>query len=105
MSVINRSMEKVELQEKIDIRTPTGVSKAEWRRVRDIDVALYSIDDRINTNSVRFNSSTHTGLTREKEIKEGKCRLTKKGLIYEVLSAKIEGKFTQLYLKAVDTNV
>lgn len=105
MPSINRDMELVLLETKIKIRTPSGATKETWGNPIDIEVAIYDIDDRINTQSVRFNDSSHTGLTRYKDIKEGINRLRKGETVYNILSAKTKGRLTQLYLKVADTNV
>ncbi|MBE6058236.1 hypothetical protein [Clostridium sp.] len=105
MPSINRDMEPILLETKIKTRTPSGATKEEWKESNTIEVAIYDIDDRINTQSVKFNDSSHTGLTRHKDIKEGINRLRKGDTVYNILSAKTKGRLTQLYLKVVDTNV
>ncbi len=102
---INANMEPIELETKIKTRTPSGATKETWENTTTIEVAIYDIDDRINTQSVKFNDSSHTGLTRYKDIKEGINRLRKGNTVYNILSAKTKGRLTQLYLKVVDTNV
>ncbi|MCW6061609.1 hypothetical protein [Clostridium sporogenes] len=98
-------MKPILLETKIKTRTPSGATKEEWKESNIIQVAIYDIDDRINTQSVRFNDSSHTGLTRDKDIKEGVNRLRKDDTVYNILSAKVKGRLTQLYLKVVDSNV
>lgn len=105
MPSINRDMESILLESKIKIRTPSGATKETWDKAITIDVAIYDIDDRINTQSAKFNDSSHTGLTRYKDIKEGINRLRKGDTVYNILSAKTKGRLTQLYLKVADTNV
>ncbi|MCW6112415.1 phage head completion protein [Clostridium sporogenes] len=106
MASINRDMNPILLETKVKTRTPSGATKEEWKESNTIEVAIYDIDDRINTQSVKFNDSSHTGLTRhKKDIKEGINRLRKGDTVYNILSAKTKGRLTQLYLKVVDTNV
>lgn len=102
---INANMEPILLEIKTKNRTPSGATKEAWGNAITIEVAIYEIDDRINTQSVKFNDSSHTGLTRYKDIKEGINRLRKGDTVYNILSAKTKGRLTQLYLKVVDTNV
>lgn len=105
MPSINRDMKPILLESKVKKRTPSGATKESWEKSIDIEVAIYDIDDRINTQSVKFNDSSHTGLTRYKDIKEGVNRLRKDNTVYSILSAKTKGRLTQLYLKVVDTDV
>lgn len=107
MASINRDMESILLDKKIKSRTKSGAEKWEWdtENATLISAAIYDIDDRINTQSVRFNDSSHIGLTRYKDIKEGLNRLRKDDTVYNILSAKIKGRLTQLLLKRIDTDV
>ncbi|KMT21593.1 hypothetical protein [Clostridium cylindrosporum] len=104
MAII-RDMQPYILEEKVTYRTPSKFLKEVWIEIKSIDVAIYENDDRINTQSVRFNSSTHTGLTNYKEIKEGRNRIRKGEVIYTILSCKTRGRLTTLLLKVVDTDV
>lgn len=107
MPSINRDMKHILLEPKVKKRTPSGATKEVWDtdNAITIEVAIYDIDDRINTQSVKFNDSSHTGLTRYKDIKEGVNRLRKGNTVYNILSSKPKGRLTQLYLKVVDTDV
>lgn len=107
MASINRDMGKIFLDKKTKTRTPSGAEKWNWDTENsiEIEVAIYDIDDRINTQNARFNDSSHIGLTRYKDIKEGLNRLRKGDMIYNILSSKSKGRFTQLLLKRVDTDV
>ena len=102
---INREMDSYILEVKETIRTPSKATKETWKEIKSIDVSIYEVDDRINTQSVRFNDSTHIGLTWCKDIKDGKNRLKKGETIYNILSSKTKGRFTTLLLKVVDTDV
>lgn len=107
MPSINRDMKPILLETKVKKRTSSGATKEVWDTDNPItiQVAIYDIDDRINTQSVRFNDSSHSGITRYKDIKEGINRLRKGDTVYNILSAKTKGRLTQLYLKVVDSNV
>lgn len=102
---INSEMKPMILETKIKTRTPSGATKEVWGNPVKIDIAIYDIDDRINTQSVKFNDSSHTGLTRCKDIKEGVNRLVEGNTVYNILSAKTKGRLTQLHMKVVDVNV
>lgn len=101
---INREMHPVTLQVRKKKESPTGAASYEWIDYSTIDVAIYKTNDTLNTQSIRYNESSHTGLTYEKEIKENQCRLKDQGIIYEVTSADPKGRLTTLLLKAVDTD-
>lgn len=103
--MLNRDMIPCVLEKKEKVKQPSGASKEVWVVDKEIYIAIYDIDDRINTQSVRFNNSTHTGLTAEKSIREGINRLNGKGTIYTIEGCKLKGRLTQLLLKKVDTNV
>lgn len=103
--MINRNMQKCILEKKEKVKQPSGATKETWTSEKEIEVAIYDIDDRINTQSAKFNSSTHTGLTTEKNMREGINRLNIEGTIYTIEGCKLKGRLTQLLLKKVDTNV
>lgn len=103
--MVNRDMKSIMLQRKEKIKTPTGASKETWVDVGSIDIALYKTNDMLNTQSVRYNNSTHTGLTTCKDIKEGLNRLIDNKIIYDITSCNTRGRLTTLLLKVVDTNV
>ncbi|MEG1256897.1 hypothetical protein [Clostridium sp.] len=102
--MINRDMKPIMLQKKEEIKTPSGATKEKWVDVGSIDVAIYKTNDYRNTQSVRYNESTHTGLTRCKDIKEGVNRLVNGEVVYDLTSANSKGRLTTLLLKVVDTN-
>lgn len=104
MSIIS-NMEAVILQVKTRVETKSGY-KDTWADKETIYVSIYKTNDMINTQSVKYNESTHTGLTFYKDIKEGVNRLLDdKGFIYEIKGANPKGRLTNLLLKVVDTNV
>jgi hypothetical protein len=103
---INSNMQAVKLQEKKKVDTKSGAKKYDWVDKETIYVSIYKTNDMINTQSVRYNESTHTGLTFYKNIKEGINRLLdNNGVIYEIKGANPQGRLTNLLLKVVDTNV
>lgn len=104
---INSEMRSYSLQRKIKIRTESGATREEWDAGRIIMVTVKKTNDLLHTQSVRYNESTHTGLTRCKYIKPYVNRLKKTdtGEIYEIISATNDGRFNNLLLKKVDTDV
>lgn len=102
---INREMKSVMLQESTPGASLTGAKKKVWVDKGMIDVAIYKTSDILNTQSVRYNESSHTGLTWEKGIKENMHRLKDGDIIYNITSADGKGRLTTLLLKVVDTGV
>lgn len=103
---INQNMKKYILQVRTIRESPTGAEEFEWVDFKEIDVAIYKTSDTLNTQSVRYNESTHVGITWEKEIKEHECRLRDvAGTIYGITAVDALSKRTTLLLKAVDTDV
>ncbi|AOR24305.1 hypothetical protein [Clostridium taeniosporum] len=102
---INADMKPIMLQKKKMVKSPTGAKKEQWVDVKIINVALYKTNDMLNTNSIKYNESSHTGLTFYKDVKEGINRLVKDKLVYNVTSANPQGRLNNLLLKVVDTNV
>ncbi|WP_089966494.1 hypothetical protein [Clostridium gasigenes] len=98
-------MKKVKLQVKYIEESPSGAERNEWKDVKEILVAIYKTNDTLNTQSIRYNASSHTGLTFSKDIKEGINRLVENNVVYEVTSANPKGRLNSLLLKVVDTNV
>lgn len=103
--MINRDMNPIMLQKKETTKTPSGATKEAWVTVGNIKVAIYKTNDYRNTQSVRYNESTHTGLTACKDIKEGVNRLIDGKVVYDLTSVNPKGRLTTLLLKVVDTNV
>lgn len=103
--MINRDMQPFMLQAKENIEKPSGAIKNSWVDLGIIYVSVYEINDTLNTQSIRYNSSTHTGLTVNKEVKEGINRLIDNDIVYEVISANPKGRLNSLLLRVVDTNV
>lgn len=101
---INREMKPVVLQELKKEKSDTGAYRGVWVEKGTIDVAIYKTNDVLNTQSVRYNESSHVGLTWAKGIKENKNRLIDGGMVYTVTSADEKGRLTSILLKAVDTD-
>ena len=101
------NMKHYMLQSKTKIRTESGAQKETWTNRLVIDVSIYDKNERLNTQSARYNESTHTGLTFYKKIKAFKNRLIDEETqeIYEITSAVNDGRLTNLLLKKVDTDV
>lgn len=100
---INQKMEEYILQRRIKTESLTGGELVKWVDHDLVDVAIYKTNDTLNTQSVRYNESTHTGITREKEIQEHEYRLKGiDGTIYNITSANAVGRMTTLLLKVVD---
>ncbi|KIL09249.1 phage head-tail adapter protein [Clostridium botulinum] len=102
---INSNMKPIMLQKKEKVKSPTGAKKEQWVDVKVINVAIYKTNDMLNTNSTKYNESSHTGITFYKDIKENMNRLVKDKTVYNVTSANPQGRLTNLLLKVVDTNV
>ncbi len=101
MSSIKRNLENVILEKSTKSGSSIGVQRETWQKVKDIQVSIYEIDSRTNTTVAKYNESTHTGLTHEKEIKQGSYRLKKDNQIYKILSSNTKGRLTQLILKEI----
>lgn len=103
--MIRRDMKSVTLQVRKEVETKSGAQKYDWVDEKHIEVAIYKTNSFINSNSVRYNESTHTGLTRYKDIKEGINRIVEGETIYNITAADNKSRLTNLLLKVVDTNV
>ena len=104
MSIVS-NMKSMQLQTKEKVKTPSGAIKETWVDKKIILVSVFKNNDMINTQSIRYNESSHTGLTFNKEVKEGASRLVDNNIVYEVISANSQGRINNLLLKVVDTNV
>lgn len=104
MSVIT-DMKPITLQEKVKIKSPSGAIKEDWKDIKTIDLALYLTDDMKYTQSVRYNESTHTGITFYKCLDKHINRFKEGSTIYSITKLNERGRFTNLLLKVIDTNV
>lgn len=103
---INSNMKAMTLQAKEKVPSKSGALKYDWKDKGVIYVSLFKNSDSISIQSVRYNQSTHTGLTFSKEVKEGINRLVdNEGTMYDVTGANPQGRLNNLLLKVVDTNV
>ncbi len=103
MSIIT-DMKPIMLQGKVEIEMPSGSKKESWNDIKTIDVAIYLIDDMKNTQSVRYNESSNTGITFFKGIDKNINRLKDGDVIYTITKVNSKGRFTALLLKAIDIN-
>ncbi|MDC4242534.1 hypothetical protein NE398_20600 [Clostridium tertium] len=104
MSIIT-DMKPIILQRRKTMPTNSGAPKYEWEDDKAIDVAIYLIDDMKNTQSVRYNESTNTGITFFKNIDKNNNRLKDGSVIYTITKVNNKGRFTTLLLKAIDIDV
>lgn len=104
MSVIT-DMKPIILQEKGESNSPSGAEKEEWKDIKTIDLALYLTNDMKYTQSVRYNESTHTGITFYKGLDKHTNRFKDGSTIYTITKLNERGRLTTLLLKVVDTNV
>lgn len=103
MSVIT-DMKPITLQEKVKIKSPSGAIKEDWKDIKTIDLALYLTDDMKYTQSVRYNESTHTGITFYKGLNKHTNRFRDGDTIYAITKVNERGRLTSLLLKVVETN-
>ncbi len=103
MSVVT-DMKPIMLQGKVKVESPSGAIRYEWQDVKSIDVVLYLTDDMKYTQSIKYNSSSHVGLTFFKDIDKNSNRLKLGDTIYDITKVNSKGRFTTLLLKVVDTN-
>ena len=93
------------LQVKTVVEGASGADKEAWMDVKTIDVAMYLTDDMKNTNSVRYNESTHTGLTFYKGLDKHINRFKDGETIYTITKLNERSRLTSLLLKVVDMDV
>lgn len=98
---INRDMKEYILQHNEPSRTPSGAEKASWVSKGVIRVTVYKKNDLKVSASEKYIESTHTGLTRCKDIDSDGYRLVRDGVIYEITDCNTEGRLTNLLLKMV----
>lgn len=98
-------MKPIMLQIKTTIEGTSGADREVWSDVKTIDVAIYLTDDMKNTNSVRYNESTHTGLTFYKGLDKHINRFKDGEIIYTITKLNERSRLTSLLLKVVDTDV
>ena len=98
---INRDMKEYTLQHNEPVRTPSGAEKASWVDKGTIRAAVYKKNDMKVSASEKYIESTHTGLTRCKDIDSDGYRLVRDGVIYEITDCNTEGRLTNLLLRMV----
>ena len=103
MSIVS-DMKLIILQRRKTIPTNSGAPKYEWEDDKTIDVAIYLFNDMKNTQSVRYNESTHTGITFYKGLDKHTSRFRDGEAIYTITKINERGRLTSLLLKVVETN-
>lgn len=98
---INRDMKEYTLEKKTSERSPSGADKEIWEQYEKIMVAVYKKNDMKIVTSEKYMESTHTGLTRCKDISADKCRLVRNGIIYQIMDCNTDSRLTNLLLKVV----
>lgn len=98
---INRDMRDYILEHKDAVRTGSGAEDYEWNPICTIKAAVYKKNDRSIVTSEKYLESTHTGLTRYREIIADEYRLVRDGICYLITDCNPEGRLTNLLLKAV----
>lgn len=101
---INRRMENVMLEKRVNSKNPLGGFKEEWKAEKEIVSAIYPVTEAITVATARFSTTTHFALTKE-EIKSGKYRLIKDNKIYLATSFIKGKKFNQILLEEIDSDV
>lgn len=101
---IASNMKKYMLQEKKEVRGPSGAKKTVWTDVKEIDVSIKKTSSVLNTQSVRYNESTHIGITFYRNIKIGLNRILEGSKVYDITDV-TAGRQTVLLLKEVNINV
>ena len=104
MSIVS-DMKSIMLQRRKKVPTNSGAPKYEWEDYKTVDVAIYLVNDMKNTQSVRYNESTHTGVTFYKGLDKHTSRFIDGDTIYTITKINERGRLTSLLLKVVETNV
>lgn len=98
---INRDMKEYSLQHAEKTRSPSGAEKHNWVEKGRIQAAVYKKNDMKVSASEKYIESTHTGVTRCRDIDSDGYRLVRNGVIYEITDCNTEGRLTNLLLKVV----
>lgn len=98
---VNRNMKEYILQHNEPVRTHSGSEKANWIEKGRIQAAVYKKNDMKVSASEKYIESTHTGVTRCKDIDSDGYRLVRNGIIYVITDCNTEGRLTNLLLKVV----
>lgn len=99
---IYTDMITVTLQSNEPIEGKTGALKENWVFVENIDIAIYKNDSFKSSNSVKYEQSTHSGITFYKGFEEGKEYQLLIGMSkYEVTDFNMTGRFSALLLKHI----
>lgn len=103
MSIV-ANMKPIILQVKEKIKKTSGATIEAWKDIKSIDIALYLTNDMKYTQSVRYNESTHTGITFYKGLNKHTNRFRDGDTIYAITKVNERGRLTSLLLKVVETN-
>ncbi len=96
----DQSIQKME--ENKEIIKPSGSRKKDWIDLKEpILIAIYETDNRVNTSNAIYNSSTHIGLTFNKNV-TSKNRLKDGDRIYNITGVNPQGRLNQVFLKVIE---
>ncbi|GAA0735429.1 hypothetical protein [Clostridium oceanicum] len=99
---INSNIRKLKLEINKPIISESGARKDKWvYEGNSILISIYEVDNRINTSSVRYNESTHIGLTSSNNVNSYNCRLIDENTIYQIKGMITHGRLNQLFLKVI----
>lgn len=101
MASINRNKKYMILEKRETEYSSIGSEVEIWTKVKEIQVSVYPLDSKINTTIAKYNESTHTGITKYKDIEEGSYRLIDGDIIYSIESTNPKGRQNQLLLKEI----
>lgn len=108
---INSDMKKYTLQECSEVQNKSRQWVKDWVDVKEIEVTIYKINQaKIISNNIVYSESTHTGLSKSKDIEENINRIVKKDMnnniieVYEITDVNPGGRLAQLYLKRIEYN-
>lgn len=91
------------LQNETTVTTDSGAKRITWTDLKTIQVSITKINETRLYQSVKYQESTHNGVTYTKGIKACKNRLKDgNGDVYEILSSAGDYRMTNLLLKKVE---
>lgn len=100
---IASDMQLYKLYRNKKVETTTGTDY-EHVYIKDINVSIYKSSNTVVTNNVKYNDSTHVGISFDKGIKEGDIILSN-DIKYIVITSQENRRQTSLLLKEVNTSV
>lgn len=99
---INQTIKATLQEKKLVGSSKTGSKKYGWLTIAEIDISLYKTNSMAMTQSIKYQESTHVGITWYKGVEEcdqGKYRLVIADKVYDVTSSNPTGRRTVLLLK------